>query len=548
MTENPAGLALEAASVTDRGLSEKRPQNEDSMLCDPARRIFAVADGVGGAQAGEVASQTAIEVLTEAFTKHDAGEDAEDLMEIAIQRANDSIYKLSREQPKFAMMATTVVALHLEGARATVGHVGDSRLYRMTPDGRLRRETDDHSLVEEEVRAGRMTPEQALSHPGRNVISRALGAEASVEVDLRTFEVENGTLFLLCSDGITRHIPDAELSALLRSAGELEETCAEMKRLCYERGAEDNLTAVLVRVGGNASRRANPADDEVTLIRERAASARPARASSEAAGASSSGSPSDADSARTQSGAFLRRPFDGGDAAGAGSRAAAAGSETSVDATPTSNVRAEARKKKSGSLAIPVSLLLVLGAAALAFYVGMMYERKGLSAASNKAAGDARRGAATEPTPAASAAFPSPAVASPAAVFESRRAAVDLSPVSEIERMKAQTGGDPMTADDPELLYLYGRALLLVDRQQDAVRAFDLSIQKAGDNMTSRNGELKIDALLAKVAAQVRNGDSAAANDSARALDGVIRPQQQPPPQQQTGADGGAQPTPGATP
>jgi protein phosphatase len=434
------------------------------------------------------------------------------------------------------MMATTVVALHLEGQRATVGHVGDSRLYRMTPDGRLRRETDDHSLVEEEVRAGRMTPEQALNHPGRNVISRALGAEAAVEVDLRTFEVENGTLFLLCSDGITRHIPDEELSALLRSAGDLEETCAEMKRLCYERGAEDNLTAVLVRVGGSASRLANPADDEVTLIRERATSARTARASSDAAdSAASSDMPPDADDARAQEGTFLRRPFDG---------VAAPSSETSIKSAPTSNVRADEPRKKSGSLAVPVALVLVLGAAALAFYVGMMYERKGPSLASGNAAKDAPRTTVAEPTPAASAASPSPAASGGQAMFESRRAAVDLSPASEIERMKAQAGGDPLTADDPELLYLYGRALLLVDRQQDAVRAFDLAIQKAGDNMTARNGELKIDALLAKVAAQVRGGDSAAANDSARALDGVIRTQQQ----QQTGTDGNVQPTPGVTP
>lgn len=531
MTENPAGLAVEAASVTDRGLSEKRPQNEDSMLCDPARRIFAVADGVGGAQAGEVASQTAIEVLTEAFTNHGAGEDAEDLMEIAIQRANDSIYKLSREQPKFAMMATTIVALHLEGSRATVGHVGDSRLYRMTPDGRLRRETDDHSLVEEEVRAGRMTPEQALSHPGRNVISRALGAEAAVEVDLRTFEVEDGTIFLLCSDGITRHLPDEELSALLRSAGNLEETCAEMKRLCYERGAEDNLTAVLVRVGGNASLHTTVTDEEPTLIRERP-DARTARASS------------DDDPARTEGGTHLRRPFDG-DLASTSARAAAPNSETSVGAASSSNVRADERKKKSGSLAIPLALVLVLGAAALAFYVGMMYERKGPSLASGNAANDSRRAPATEPTPAASAsAFPTPAALNTQATFESRRAAVDSMPGAEIERMRAN--GDPLKEDDPELLYLYGRALLLTDRQKEAVEAFDLAIRKTGDNMTARNGELKIDALLAKVAAQVRGGDPTAANNSARELDGVIRPQQSP--QQQTGADGSIQPTPGATP
>jgi protein phosphatase len=254
MTADPRAYSVEAASVTDRGLSEKRPENEDSMLSDPAHRIFAVADGVGGAQAGEVASQTAIEVLQEAFANQHDREDVEDLMEIAIQRANDSIYRMSREQPRFAMMATTIVALHLDGLRATVGHVGDSRLYRLAPDGRLTRETEDHSLVEEEMRAGRLTPEQAATHPNRNVISRALGAESSVEVDMRTFEVERGTVFLLCSDGITRHVPDEEISTVLRNARTLDAACEELKRRCFERGAEDNLTAVVVRVGGAPAR------------------------------------------------------------------------------------------------------------------------------------------------------------------------------------------------------------------------------------------------------------------------------------------------------
>jgi protein phosphatase len=531
MTENPTALPVEAASVTDRGLSEKRPENEDSMLCDPARRIFAVADGVGGAQAGEVASQTAIEVLTEAFTHHGSGEDAEDLMEIAIQRANDSIYRLSREQPKFAMMATTIVALYIEGLRATVGHVGDSRLYRLKPDGQLQRETDDHSLVEEEVRAGRMTPEQALNHPGRNVISRALGAEAAVEVDLRSFEVESGTLFLLCSDGITRHIPDEELSSILRSARDLEASCAEMKRVCYERGAEDNLTAVLVRVGGDASIHATLSDDEPTLIRERSAVAS-----------------SDADSAQTHEGTLLRRPFDGDAAAAAVpvARAAAANSETSHEGSPSSNVRAEERKGRTGALAIPVLLLLIVGSAALAFYVGMIYERKGVSLFSGNGSNNNRRGVAPEPTPAA--ALPSPAAVNTQATFESRRAAVDLSPASEIERMNAQTGGQPLSSDDPEFIYLYGRALLLTDRQKEAVEAFDLSIRKAGENTTARNGEVMIDALLAKIAAQTRSGDATAAGESTRDLGRVIHPQEEKPSQTQTGANANTQPTPGATP
>jgi serine/threonine protein phosphatase PrpC len=522
MTENPSAIAVEAASVTDRGLSEKRPQNEDSMLCDPARRIFAVADGVGGAQAGEVASQTAIEVLTEAFTTHDSGEDAEDLMEIAIQRANDSIYRMSREQPKFAMMATTIVALHLDGTRATVGHVGDSRLYRLTPDGQLRRETDDHSLVEEEVRAGRMTPQQALNHPGRNVISRALGAEPSVEVDLRTFESEPGTLFLLCSDGITRHIRDEELSAILRTTHGLEEACAELKRVCYERGAEDNLTAVLVRVGSAADAAREPSsDDEPTLIRERADSA----------------------STRTLSEApspLLRRPFDGDAADAATASSLAAEAETSREAAPSSNVRAAtARKSGPGVLGVLASLVFVVGAAAVAFYVGMMFERKG-GRVPSMTASNARGTVAPQTTPSP---LPTPAVAAPEAVFESRRAAVDLSPASEIERMNAQTGGQPLTSGDPEFLYLYGRAMLLTDRQREAVAAFDKAIQKADENMTARNGELKIDARLAKVAAQMRAGDAAAAGDAARALDEVIRAQQSPS-QPRTDSAAGVQPTP----
>src|ERR671916_1244567 len=270
MSEQSAEVRLEVASVTDRGLSQKRPLNEDSMLVDAERRIFAVADGVGGPQAGEVASQTAVEVLGEAFRHHQDGDDIEDLMEIAIQRANASIYQMSHEQRQLSMMATTIVALHLDGHQATIGHVGDSRLYRLTPDGRLERETEDHSVVEEEVRAGRMSPEQAANHPSRNVISRALGAEQSVEVDMKTIEVEDGTAFLLCSDGITRHIPDSEIRDLLVSTQDVEDVCAEMKRRCYERGAEDNLTAVVVRVGTFTAAPAFDADDERTVLATRA--------------------------------------------------------------------------------------------------------------------------------------------------------------------------------------------------------------------------------------------------------------------------------------
>src|ERR671912_1006975 len=244
MSEDTKTFQVQSSALSDRGLNDRRPLNEDSFLADSGRFIFAVADGVGGAEAGEVASQTAIEVLDEAFRHQVDGADVEDLMELAIQRANASIHQMAQEHAKFSMMATTIVALHLKGNLATIGHVGDSRLYRLTPDGKLHRETEDHSIVEEEVRAGRMTPEQAANHPSKNVISRALGAEEAVEVDMKTMEVEEGTEFLLCTDGITRHISDNEIRQLMVVSNNLDHLCDQLKQRCYERGAEDNLTVV----------------------------------------------------------------------------------------------------------------------------------------------------------------------------------------------------------------------------------------------------------------------------------------------------------------
>ncbi|HKZ03513.1 MAG TPA: PP2C family serine/threonine-protein phosphatase, partial [Pyrinomonadaceae bacterium] len=259
---------VQSFALSDRGLNERRPLNEDAFLADSTRGIFAVADGVGGAEAGEVASQTAIEVLDEAFRHLVDGADIEDLMELAIQRANASIHQMAQEHPRFSMMATTIVALHIRNGVATVGHVGDSRLYCLTPEGNLVRQTEDHSVVEEEVRAGRMTREQAANHPSKNVISRALGAEDSVDVDMKIMEVEEGTEFLLCSDGITRHVSDGELRQLLMANDDLAGLCAELKQRCYERGAEDNLTVIVVRVGERIAREARFDELEPTIIPE----------------------------------------------------------------------------------------------------------------------------------------------------------------------------------------------------------------------------------------------------------------------------------------
>ena len=239
---------ITSGAISDRGLSEKRPQNEDSYLEMVKCGIYAVADGVGGAQAGEVASQMAVEIIGEAFTNRHDGDDAESVMREAIRQANTAIHQMAHELPQLSNMATTIVALHISGSIATIGHVGDSRLYRVDRDGNLFAETADHSMVAEEVRAGRMTAEQAENHPSRNIISRALGAESNVDIELKTIMIEPGTAFLLCSDGITRHVNDQEIKGVLTFGGSPNEICEYLKGLCYERGAEDNLTAVVVKV------------------------------------------------------------------------------------------------------------------------------------------------------------------------------------------------------------------------------------------------------------------------------------------------------------
>lgn len=276
---------LTSAAVSDRGLSEKRPHNEDSYLEMPARGLFAVADGVGGAQAGDVASQMAVEILGEAFSNLREGGDAEDLMKTAIERANGAVFQMSHDLPQLSTMATTIVALHLNGNIATIGHVGDSRLYRLDSVGHLFRETQDHSVVEEEVRAGRMTPAQAAAHPSRNVISRAVGAENGVEIDMKTIMIDSNTTFLLCSDGITRHIEDHEIRELLLTIQNPSDICARMKEICYSRGAEDNLTAVIVRVGSVGAVNGMPADYEENTV----ASARTAAAATSGAAFSRDG-------------------------------------------------------------------------------------------------------------------------------------------------------------------------------------------------------------------------------------------------------------------
>jgi protein phosphatase len=465
MSEETGTFKVQSASLTDRGLNERRPLNEDALLHDPNRSIFAVADGVGGAEAGEVASQTAIEVLDEAFRHQTEGADIEDLMELAIQRANASIHQMAQEHAKFSMMATTIVALHLKGNVATFGHVGDSRLYRLTPDGQLHRETEDHSIVEEEVRAGRMTPEQAANHPSKNVISRALGAEQGVEVDMKTMEVEDGSEFLLCTDGITRHISDNELRQLMVVSDSLDELCSELKRRCYDRGAEDNLTVVAIRVGEHLRASERLADLEPTISPE-----------TEAVYAVQSGNGSPGDTT------FLpasRIAFPG---------PASEPAPVVPLAKEPLNV-AEPQAAKSGGGARALLFVFVLLLIAGAFYAGARFKERIPFLASK-----------IQPLPAASPVNTPPAE-EPFVKFERARRQVDQDPRAwlandvgkEIVAAGVQT---PLDSPNPEFLYLYGRANLLTGNTDEATKAFDATISKSNLNPSPSNATVKKEAIL----------------------------------------------------
>ena len=464
MSEDTKTFQIQSSALTDRGLNERRPLNEDALLHDRGRSIFAVADGVGGAEAGEVASQTAIEVLDEAFRHQVDSTDVEDLMELAIQRANASIHQMAQEHVKFSMMATTIVALHLRGNVATFGHVGDSRLYRLSPDGKLHRETEDHSIVEEEVRAGRMTPEQAANHPSKNVISRALGAEEDVDVDMKTIEVEEGTEFLLCTDGITRHISDNEIRQLMVVTNNTEDLCTELKQRCYERGAEDNLTVVIVRVGEHLRSDERLDDLEPTIAPE----TQPVYAAQ-----SGNGSAAEAGFVPASRIAFPGPP--------------PADPPAAVEPL---NIAAPAPTQAGGGSARVLVLLVVLVLLAAAFYAGARFKERIPFLASKES-----------PAPVAAAPVNAAPPEEPFVQFERTRRQVDKDPrawlATDIGKELLNSGvQSPLESPNAEFLYLYGRANLLTGNTDEASKAFDAAIVRADANQSPANATIKKEAIL----------------------------------------------------
>jgi PPM family protein phosphatase len=237
-------LVLEHYGVTDPG--KVRKNNEDSLLVGEGRdeTLFAVADGIGGFEAGEVASSIAIE----AFKELDPSNPLED----AIKEANQRILAAARGDEKLSGMGTTVVAMRFGGTReepaAEISHVGDSRAYLLR-GGHLKPVTEDHSLVAELVRSGDLTRAQASEHPQKNLITRALGAEEEVEADTIVLPVEPGDRLLLCSDGLSDMVSEPKMLDLLTShPGDTERTAHALVRAALDAGGADNVTVVVVDV------------------------------------------------------------------------------------------------------------------------------------------------------------------------------------------------------------------------------------------------------------------------------------------------------------
>jgi len=245
-----AVLHYTAAAVTDRG--RKRPSNEDAFGFSVEHGVYLVCDGMGGAAAGEIASSLAVDEMLRLLSRRGAGgKDAvamPQLAEEAIGAANEAIFSRSQRNYKLSGMGTTLVGLLVEERRVWVINIGDSRCYRLR-NHRLEQITQDHSLVEEQVRLGRMTRSEALRSPLRNVITRALGTQSRVTPDVFELEAEPGDLFLLCSDGLTRELTDPLIESLLGIDLPLDALCSRLVETAKKAGGHDNITCILVRAG-----------------------------------------------------------------------------------------------------------------------------------------------------------------------------------------------------------------------------------------------------------------------------------------------------------
>ena len=233
-----------AAAATDRG--RKRESNEDAFGFSVEHGVFVVCDGMGGAAAGEIASSLAVDEVMRLLTNRDAVRPLLEDAEAAVASANAAIFMRASSSENLNGMGTTLVTLLAEDQRGWLINVGDSRGYRLR-NSHLEQITLDHSLVEEQVRMGRMDPAEALRSPFKNVITRALGTQSSITPDIFELENEPGDLFMLCSDGLTRELADPTIERILKLDLPLQELCTRLVEAANNSGGHDNITCLLVR-------------------------------------------------------------------------------------------------------------------------------------------------------------------------------------------------------------------------------------------------------------------------------------------------------------
>ncbi len=252
-------MHYEFACLTDCGMV--RANNEDAVFMDPSRGLAVLADGMGGYNAGEVASGMATSLLAEHLGRwlDDAGPepDGRDLrraMQTCVAEVNCAIYESAQANAHYAGMGTTLVVAVFQGPRVVVGHIGDSRLYRLR-SGSLSRVTRDHSLLQEQLDAGLITPQQAAVSVHRNLVTRALGVDEAVLLEVAEHRVEPGDCYLLCSDGLSDMVDDAGIAALLGQDASAEARARALVEAANARGGRDNISVLLVQAGGTTAKR-----------------------------------------------------------------------------------------------------------------------------------------------------------------------------------------------------------------------------------------------------------------------------------------------------
>ncbi len=238
-------MILSASARTDTGL--RRTANEDCYALASSAGLYLVADGMGGHTAGQVASRLATEGTVTAFKRVEATDASlTEKLRYCVAAANREVFDTAQKKPELQGMGTTLVALLAGQGRIALAHVGDSRAY-LIRGGRIRRLTDDHSLVAELVRRREITEMAARGHPHRHVLTRALGVRRSVEADLAELTPAAGDVVVLCSDGLTGHVQDAEIAKAVSDDADLDAVCEGLVDLANARGGEDNITVALVR-------------------------------------------------------------------------------------------------------------------------------------------------------------------------------------------------------------------------------------------------------------------------------------------------------------